>query len=70
MGYNGYTDKKKITNQRYTEKFERPHLRMTKKDKVMIEKAAAICGKSFNAFVTEAALEKAKDVNILQGRIS
>ena len=67
MGYNGYTDKKKLSNQRYAEQFERPHLRMTKEEKELIEKAAANSGKSFNAFVVDAALEKAKNEAILRG---
>ena len=41
MGYNGYTEKKKVSNQKYAEKFERPHLRMTAEEKILIEKAAA-----------------------------
>ena len=65
MGYNGYTEKKKITNQRYAAQFERPHLRISKENKLLIEKAAAIRGMSFNAFVIEAALKEAQNVAIL-----
>ena len=67
MGYNGYTEKKKLSNKKYEEKFKRPHLRLTKSEKELIEKAAANSGKSFNAFVVEAALEKARNEAILRG---
>ena len=62
MGYNGYTEKKKVSNQKYAEKFERPHLRMTAEEKILIEKAAAKIGQSFNRFVVDSALEKAQGI--------
>lgn len=65
MGYNGYTEKKKMSNQKYAEKFVRSHLRMTRIEKIFLEKTAAAIGKSFNQFMVESALEHASNVTIL-----
>ena len=61
MSYNGYTEKKKITNERYLAKFEKPTIRMTQEEKEIIVNAAQRYGKSFNRFIVDCALEKAKE---------
>lgn len=59
MGYNGYTDKKKASNEKYLAKFVKPTIRMTEEEKRIIEQAAMSTGKSFNRFMIDCAVEKA-----------
>ncbi len=56
MGYNGYTEKKKITNKRYNDKFIKPTIRMTPEEKEEIDKRAAEAGKSFNRYIIDKAI--------------
>ena len=58
MGYNGYTEKKKITNKRYLDKLESFIVRISPDGKKELERAAAEEGKSRNAFILEAITEK------------
>ena len=58
MGYNGYTEKKKITNKRYLDKLESFIVRISPDGKKELERAAAEEGKSRNAFILEAISEK------------
>lgn len=60
MGYNGYTEKRKASNERYLAKFVKPTIRMTEEEKKIIEKAAISAGKSFNRYMIDCALEKAQ----------
>lgn len=60
MAYNGYNKAKKECNERYLANFIKPTIRMTKEEKAIIEKGAIEAGKSFNRFVVDCALEKAK----------
>ena len=60
MGYNGYTEKRKASNEKYLAKFEKPTIRMTPEEKKLIEEGATCAGKSFNRFMVDCALEKAK----------
>jgi uncharacterized protein (DUF1778 family) len=57
MGYNGYTDKKKASNEKYLAKFVKPTIRMTADEKKIIEQGARQAGKSFNRFMLDCALE-------------
>lgn len=56
MGYNGYTDKKKASNNKYLAKFLKPTIRMTREEKTEIEKRAEAAGKSFNRYMIDCAL--------------
>ena len=58
MGYNGYTEKKKITNKRYLDKLESFLVRISPEGKKELEQAAAHAEKSRNAYVLEAIREK------------
>lgn len=60
MGYNGYTEKRKKSNEKYLAKFVKPTIRMTPEEKNIIEKAAIEAGKSFTRYIVDCALEKAK----------
>ena len=60
MGYNGYTEKRKASNEKYLAKFVKPTIRMTEEEKKIIEIAANKAGKSFNRYVIDCALEKAQ----------
>ena len=60
MGYNGYTEKRKASNEKYLAKFEKPTIRMTPEEKKIIEQGAISSGKSFTRFMVDCALEKAK----------
>ena len=57
MGYNGYTEKKKASNEKYLAKFVKPTVRMTAEEKKIIEQGARQAGKSFNRFMIDCALE-------------
>lgn len=61
MGYNGYTEKKKASNEKYLAKFVKPTIRMTEDEKREIEEGAEAAGKSFNRYVVDCALEKGED---------
>lgn len=63
MGYNGYTEKKKASNEKYLAKLVKPTVRMTAKEKQIIEQGARQVGKSFNRFMIDCALEVSKKVN-------
>lgn len=61
MGYNGYTEKKKASNESYLKNFEKPTIRMTKEEKQTILRGAREAGKSFNRFMIDCALEKCEE---------
>ena len=61
MAYKGYTESKKECNNRYLAKFVKPTIRMTEEEKKIIDQAAGKAGKSFNRYVVDCALEKAKE---------
>ena len=63
MGYNGYTEKKKASNERYLSNFEKPTIRMTKEEKKIISEAAEKIGKSFVRFMVDASLAEAERIN-------
>lgn len=63
MGYNGYTEKKKASNEKYLAKFVKPTVRMTADEKKIIEQGARKAGKSFNRFMIDCALETAERIN-------
>lgn len=63
MGYNGYTEKKKASNEKYLAKLVKPTVRMTAKEKQIIEQGARQVGKSFNRFMIDCALEVSKKAN-------
>ena len=58
MGYNGYTEKKKASNEKYLSKFIKPTIRMTEEEKKEIDKRAAAAGKSFNRYMIDCALQQ------------
>jgi uncharacterized protein (DUF1778 family) len=57
MGYNGYTEKKKASNEKYLAKLVKPTIRMTAEERKIIEQGAREAGKSFNRFMIDCALE-------------
>lgn len=61
MGYNGYTEKKKASNEKYLAKLVKPTVRMTAEEKRIIEHGARQAGKSFNRFIIDCALEKCEE---------
>lgn len=61
LGYNGYTEKKKASNEKYLSNFVKPTIRMTREEKDEIEKKASAAGKSFNRYVVDCALGKNND---------
>ena len=56
MGYNGYTEKKKASNERYLAKFKEIRIRTTPEEKKIIEEKARAAGKSVNQFLKDLAL--------------
>lgn len=56
MGYNGYTEKRKASNEKYLAKLVKPTIRMTPEEKRIIEEKAIKAGKSFNRFIIDCAL--------------
>ena len=54
MGYNGYTDKKKLSNQRYLSKVTRASIILTKEEKEMLTNKAKSEGKSLNNYLRNA----------------
>lgn len=62
MGYNGYTEKRKASNEKYLKNFVKPTIRMTPEEKQIIDRAAEKSGKSFTRYMVDCALEAAKGV--------
>lgn len=62
MAYAGYNESKKRCNEKYLAKFVKPTIRMTEEEKKIIEQAASKEDKSFNRFMIDCALERAKDI--------
>ena len=62
MGYNGYTEKKKASNEKYLAKLEKPTIRMTPEEKKVIEQGARAAGKSFTRFMVDCALKAAEEL--------
>ena len=58
MGYNGYTEKKKASNERYLAKFDRILFRVLPEEKKQIEAYAREAGKSVNQYLKDLALKK------------
>lgn len=57
MGYNGYTEKKKASNEKYLAGFYKPTIRMTEAEKQIIMQGAIKAGKSFNRFMIDCAMQ-------------
>lgn len=62
MGYNGYTEKKKASNERYLAKFVKPTIRMSEEEKKIIDAAAERNGKSFTRYMVDCALKAAEEL--------
>lgn len=62
MGYNGYTEKRKASNERYLAKFVKPTIRMTAEEKKIIEEKAVKAGKSFNRYMIDCALDADENI--------
>ena len=60
LGYNGYTEKRKASNEKYLANFVKPTIRMTEEEKRTISRGAREAGKSFNRFMVDCALEIAE----------
>lgn len=56
MGYNGYTEKRKASNEKYLAKFAEIRIRITPEEKKIIEEKAKQAGKSVNQFLKDLAL--------------
>lgn len=56
MGYNGYTEKKKASNEKYLSKFSEIRIRTTPEEKKIIEDKAKKAGKSVNQFIKDSVL--------------
>lgn len=56
MGYNGYTDKKKKSNEKYLQKFANIKMRVLPEEKRIIEEKAKKAGKSVNRYIKDLAL--------------
>ena len=56
MGYNGYTEKRKASNERYLSKFDRITFRVTPEEHAEIERKARKAGKSVNQYLKDRAL--------------
>lgn len=63
MGYNGYTEKKKASNERYLAKFAEIKLRITPEEKKIIEENARNAGKSVNQFLKDLALGNTEKIS-------
>lgn len=61
MGYNGYTEKRKASNNKYLSKLIKPTIRMTAEEHQEIQRAADLVGKSFNRYVIDCALDQARN---------
>jgi predicted HicB family RNase H-like nuclease len=53
MGYNGYTEKKKISNQKYMEKIKKVSVWVTPEEKNIIEQKAQKENKSINQYIKD-----------------
>ena len=53
MGYNGYTEKKKISNQKYMEKIKKVSVWVTPEEKTIIEQKAQKENKSINQYIKD-----------------
>ena len=62
MGYNGYTDKKKASNEKYLANFVKPTIRMTEEEKKIIMQGAREAGKSFNRFMVDCAIQASENM--------
>lgn len=60
MGYNGYTEKRKVANARYHEKQEFFQVRLNAGQKDRIVECAKLSGVSLNQFVVDAIEERLK----------
>ena len=56
MGYNGYTEKKKASNERYLAKLQMIPFRVKPEEKREIEQKAREAGKSVNQYIKDAVL--------------
>lgn len=56
MAYNGYTEKRKETNNRYLAKFDKITFRVTPEEHREIERRAEAEGKSVNQYLKDKAL--------------
>ena len=56
MGYNGYTEKKKVSNEKYLKKFVNITFRITPEEKQVLEMKAKSAGKSVNQYLKDLAL--------------
>lgn len=56
MGYNGYTEKKKASNERYLAKLAEIKLRVKPEEKKIIEEKAREAGKSVNQYIKDRVL--------------
>lgn len=59
MGYNGYTEKKKISNSKYMSKFCQISFRATPEQRTAISLAAQECGKSMTQYIIDCCLPNA-----------
>lgn len=57
MGYDGYTEKKKASNERYLSKFKMITFRVTPEEHREIERRASAAGKSVNQYLKDRALK-------------
>jgi uncharacterized protein (DUF1778 family) len=57
LGYNGYTEKRKASNEKYLANFVKPTIRMTEEEKRTISRGAREAGKSFNRFMIDCAIQ-------------
>ena len=57
MGYNGYTEKRKASNEKYLSKFVEVRFRVLPEEKKIIEQKAAAAGKSVNQYLKDLALD-------------
>jgi predicted HicB family RNase H-like nuclease len=53
MGYNGYTEKKKASNEKYLAKFQEIRIRTLPEEKRIIEENAKKEGKSVNQYIKD-----------------
>lgn len=59
MGYNGYTEKRKASNEKYLAKFAEIRIRITPEEKKIIEDNARNVGKSVNQYLKDLGLGNA-----------
>lgn len=56
MGYNGYTEKKKVSNKKYMDSLKRISVWCTPEEKKIIEEKAKAAGKSVNQYIKDSIL--------------